>query len=451
MNNFLKIKYLVEGYVRNPKTGRFEKGNQSGVHFAPENPPEEPPEQAPQHPGLTDQQVATSTGREDEPGAFVKTMNTLSSLAQVAKKGTHALPVKGQTYYDQNNVAHKFGDIKSGITAGNPGYFEFKHKDGKTGIDLTLYGTAPAEQPGQQSGRPIPLYVKHAEDPQPEQPEQEPEQPKPQERRDPKTGRYIKGNQSGVQYAPDTLQEQEIRDFATGQFAPGNQSGVQFAPEEPTTVLGKFQKVIKDFFGKPLSKKRAVYISKNPKDRLLKHMGTVDPEINFKYDDKFSKLRQDQIVGQKQGKFGTRQFATDIEPLEEEVDLNNLRNFADTIGLAKVDDEALLNVKDKWTQFINQIRDYVGWNYGITYDKKHDEPEEVQPGNDQKEPSRFPVPSAGTMYGYLQPSDPGNPSSNYKIVDSISRPKRVTTKQGSVTGTAKESYFSKLSKLTRGL
>jgi hypothetical protein len=450
MNGFDKIRWLIEGLVRDPKTGRFMKGNQSGVQFAPENPPvDTPPEQVTQpQPGLTDQQVATSKGRDDEPGAFIKTMNTLHSLDQIAKKGMHALPVKGQTYYDQDNVAHKFGDIKTGMSGGQPGYFEFQHKDGKTGIDLTLHGTATA---GQQ-GKPIPLYVKHANDPEPQAQQPEPEQPKPQERRDPKTGRYIKGNQSGVQYAPGTLEEQEVRDTATGQFAPGNQSGVQFAPEEPTTVLAKFQKVIKDFFGKPLSKKRAVYISKNPKDRLLKHMGAVDPEINFKYDDNYSKLRQDQIVGQKQGKFGTRHFATGIEPLTEEADITGLRTFADTIGLAKVEDEQLTTVLPKWTQFIDQIKNYVGWDYGISYDKKYEEPEEKQiddPG--EQEQASVDAPKPGSIYGYLQPSDPSNPNSNYKIVDTVSRPKRTMTKQGTVLGTTKESYFSKLSKLTRGL
>jgi len=160
--------------------------------------------------------------------------NTLDSMWQVVKKGMPMRPVKDDVYEDEEGNLRRFGKVTTGRAGGNPYYFEFDHYDKASDQNLVLYGIAPGgNMPGAEL-KPIQLKVKAIvpRDKMDVRPMTAPTDANTQSnfvseakkfskdgavdgttvnsqgnmttgtRKQGPDGRFIKGNQSGVQYAP---------------------------------------------------------------------------------------------------------------------------------------------------------------------------------------------------------------------------------------------------------
>ena len=161
--------------------------------------------------------------------------NTLDSMWQVAKKGMPMRPVKDDVYEDEEGNLRRFGKVTTGRAGGNPYYFEFDHYDKASDQNLVLYGIAPGgNMPGAEL-RPIQLKVKAIvpRDKMDVRPMTAPTDDNVQSNFVSEAKKFSKDGAENATYAQNGhihSASGEVRNAKTGRFGKGNQSGVQFAP-----------------------------------------------------------------------------------------------------------------------------------------------------------------------------------------------------------------------------
>ena len=404
----------------------FKQGFQAGMTKDQQTQPS-PPAQPEQPDGTppdedepkTDQQIHD---RQPEPHFLTKFGGVMQSLKHAWHHGSGEIPKEGGTYYDDDNKPYKFSKIDRGITTGQPDAFEFDHVD-PAGTKYRLYATAV-----KGGGTPLPVKVKYTYDDV--QNEAVPP-PSPEEMR-----KY------------DANKDGKLRSTRNAR-GPGGEELYRmghariFGDKEPKTKkqcyakCKKVQQVIKDFFGVDMDEKTAISIVKNPKDRLLKHMVNVDPEINMTYDTKQVKLRGDQI-GVK-GPIGQRHHVAQVEPVNEQASAESVGEFAKKLKIGKVDKGRLDLVASKWPEFIEAVKQKLDWDYSIKYGADEQQPETAK--------------DTGEIYGYLVKIQPGNPNSEWRLTHN--RPKGfkltpATDRRTGSTTTLFESKLAKINKLVKG-
>lgn len=107
----------------------------------------------------------TGTGVHGSPkkfgiGTLSRAAGTIQGLADAMDKGMPVIPAKDRPYEDESGNLLRFGQITTGLSNGDPYYFEFDHKDRSTGQHLVLYGRGAGDSEPASYGRPIPLHVK---------------------------------------------------------------------------------------------------------------------------------------------------------------------------------------------------------------------------------------------------------------------------------------------------
>lgn len=131
---------------------------------------------------------------------------------------------------------------------------------------------------------------------------------------------------------------------------------------------------------------------KNPRSMIAK-MLDVDPDIQLTYDKDQRKLRGDQIEGG--GGFNTRQHTTDITNSEsvvtEAATPESINKFLNSIEVPSISAVDAQRAADRWTEFIEFLKNDLQWNYSIQY-KKPEPAAQPTPG----EPTGQPAPENPT-------------------------------------------------------
>jgi hypothetical protein len=160
--------------------------------------------------------------------------NTLDSMWQVAKKGMPMRPVKDDIYEDEEGNLRRFGKVTTGRAGGNPYYFEFDHYDKASDQNLVLYGIAPGANMQGAELQPIQLKVKAIvpRDKMDVRPMTVPNSDNTQSNFVSEAKKFSKTGaidattvDSGGNMTTGTMKQ-----GPDGRFITGNQSGVQFAP-----------------------------------------------------------------------------------------------------------------------------------------------------------------------------------------------------------------------------
>ena len=194
-----------------------------------------------------------------------------------------------------------------------------------------------------------------------------------------------------------------------------------------STKIQVLQSVMKRFFLKELPGIKAGQMSKNPRDYLLKKIQGIDDD--FSYDSSARKLS---LPGDGINKSMVAGITSNESVFVESVDQSKVVNFAMSIGLGRISDQAARDAAKRWPEFINAIKDELGWDYGIKY-RKPVEPKEVTPRvSDTKSPIDSPIDpvkkgmfsrgvefagrklkdAGGRIAGSIKNQDPYNPNSN---------------------------------------
>ena len=344
----------------------------------------------PTGPAVSDQQLGTSEKPGGLLGAIDKAVGTIDSIKNVYKNGATIIPVQGATYYDQKNRPHKFGEITTGFSNGNPGYFEFDHIDADENRRLRLFGQAKNSGDRSNFNSSIPLTIKFEYD-EKDQPASQPAQPVNENL---KTIEHLIYGQLN-EYKSRREQQKSKFGRKTRDRRMTNNSISQVKGDKQVT---KLQSIVKKYLGKEMNADIAADMVKD-KNMLLDAMKIVDPELG----------------AERQGKFGRQEDGSmdvsDWEEIKEQATLQTVKQFANTLGINNVDPSRLENLANKWSQFISAINTA---GLGNLYKPKQTSDPETEPEEDPEEIS--PKGNAGQIYGYLVLSDPNNIDSPFKII-----------------------------------
>ena len=105
-------------------------------------------------------------------GTLSRAAGTIQGLADAMDNGVPIIPAKDRPYEDETGQLLRFGQINTGLSNGDPYYFEFDHIDRSTGQHLVLYGRGAGASEPAGYGRSIPLRVKAIVPPGGKKPEQ---------------------------------------------------------------------------------------------------------------------------------------------------------------------------------------------------------------------------------------------------------------------------------------
>lgn len=149
-------------------------------------------------------------------------------------------------------------------------------------------------------------------------------------------------------------------------------------PKPGGNIQQKLKDVINKYFGVTLPDETAVYITKDPKNRLLKFMTAVDPDLGFTYDPKAIKLQARDIVAAP----GTHPQSTIVNQVStveaaytsihqplilEAATVETIQTFLRNIRAPAATPERAQEAAKNWNNFIEDVKsdNGLGWNYDI--------------------------------------------------------------------------------------
>ena len=142
-------------------------------------------------------------------------------------------------------------------------------------------------------------------------------------------------------------------------------------------AVNRLQEVMMDFFQQSLPQEIAVRISKLPKRYLLQQMVPVDTTNKFTFDKQAAKLRPDQLG---QAGFGRRIMTHNVEEsINEAATVDTIQQFAQSIGLKPLKPEVAEQAAKRWPEFVEAVKNKLGWDYNIQYQPAPEQPAPEQP------------------------------------------------------------------------